>query len=92
MTASLSTLAIGTLTLSPAFDADKLEYTATTTDATNKITVTTVKADAVVEIKNGDTAVTNGGTATWIDGANIVTIKVTNGTTVRTYKVTVTKS
>ena len=46
----------------------------------------------MVEIKNGDTAVTNGGTATWIDGANVVTIKVTNGTTVRTYKVTVTKS
>ena len=44
------------------------------------------------EVKNGDTAVTNGGTATWTDGANVVTIKVTNGTTVRTYKVTVTKS
>nr|DAU37817.1 MAG TPA: Preprotein translocase subunit [Caudoviricetes sp.] len=54
--------------------------------------MTTVKADAVVEIKNGDTAVTNGGTATWTDGENVVTIKVTNGTTVRIYKVTVTKS
>lgn len=92
MTASLSTLAIGTLTLSPAFDAEKLEYTAATTDASNKITATAIKAGATITIKNGDTAVTNGGSATWSDGENVVTIEVKYGTTVRTYKVTVTKS
>ena len=55
------------------------------------MTATAAKAGAKIEIKNGATAVTNGGSATWATGANVLTIKVTYGTTVRTYKVTVTK-
>lgn len=56
------------------------------------MTATAAKTGAKIEIKNGSTAVTNGGSATWATGANVLTIKVTYGTTVRTYKVTVTKS
>lgn len=92
MTASLSALAIGALTLSPAFAPDKLTYTAATTNATNKITATPEKTGAKVEIKNGSTVVTNGSSITWAAGVNVVTIKVTHGTTTQTYTVTVTKS
>ena len=69
-----------------------MEYTSTTTGASAKVTATAAKKGAKIEIKTGNAAVTNGGTATWASGANVLTIKVTYGTTVRTYKVTVTKS
>ena len=69
-----------------------MEYTSTTTGASANVTATAAKKGAKIEIYNGNAAVTNGGTATWASGANVLTIKVTYGTTVRTYKVTVTKS
>ena len=90
--AALKSLAIGSLTLSPAFDSETLEYTASTTTASSKVTAEAAKTGATVEIKNGSTAVSNGGTATWASGENVLTIKVKYGTTVRSYKVTVTKS
>ena len=89
---SLSSLSIGSLTLSPAFDSTKTEYTASTTTATNTITAAAADTNATIEIKNGTTAVTNGGSATWSSGENVVTIKVTNGSATKTYTVTVTKS
>lgn len=89
---SLSSLSIGSLTLSPAFDKSKTEYTASTATATNTITAAASDTDATVEIKNGTTTVTNGGSATWTSGENVVTIKVTNGSATKTYTVTVTKS
>lgn len=90
--ASLSSLTIGSLTLSPAFDKSKTEYTASTTTATNTVTAAASDSDAVIEIKNGTTTVTNGASATWASGENVLTIKVTNGTASKTYTVTVTKS
>lgn len=48
-------------------------------------------SNAVVTIKNGDTAVENGSSATWSEGENILTITVTNGSAIKTYAVTVTK-
>lgn len=90
--AALKSLAIGSLTLNPAFDSETLEYTASTTTASSKVTAEAAKTGATVEIKNGSTAVSNGGTATWASGENVLTIKVKYGTTVRNYKVTVTKS
>lgn len=89
---SLSSLTIGSLTLSPAFDKSKTEYTAATTTATNTVSATASDPDAVIEIKNGSSTVTNGAAATWASGENIVMIKVTNGSAVKTYTVTVTKS
>lgn len=92
MSAALQKLEVGSLSLSPKFSPETLEYTSTTTGASAKVTATAAKAGAKIEIKNGATEVTNGGSATWATGANVLTIKVTYGTTVRTYKVTVTKS
>jgi HK97 family phage major capsid protein len=90
--AYLDSLAIGSLTLTPAFNPAISSYTAATTNASNTVTVDPDKEGAVVEIKVNGSAVTNGGTATWTAGANTVEIKVTYGTTSRTYAVAVTKS
>lgn len=90
--AYLSALSLGSLTLTPAFNPAVFSYTAATTAATNTITATAAKSKAEVGIKNGSTDVTNGSSATWSAGANTVTVTVTNGTTVKTYTVTVTKS
>lgn len=90
--ATLSALTIGSLTLSPEFSADVTDYTAETTNSTNTITATATDSSATVEIKNGSTTVTSGSSATWSEGTNTVTVKVTNGSAVKTYTVTVTKS
>ena len=91
-------MTIGALTLTPAFEADVLEYAAATTDATNKITATTDDPSAVIVITLDDgvteepVVVENGTAATWGSGENTVTITVTDGTSVTEYVVTVTKS
>lgn len=68
------------------------EYTATTTNATNKVTASTEDENAEITIMLGDTEITNGGSATWEVGENILEITVTNGGEEQTYTVTVTKS
>lgn len=92
MSARLSGLTIGALTLTPSFDSDVTEYEATTTAATNKITATPDDENATVEILVGETEIDNGDSATWETGENTVTITVTNGDEAETYTVTVTKS
>lgn len=92
MSARLSGLAIGALTLTPTFDPDTTEYTATTTNATNTVTATPEDENATVTILNGETPVENGTAATWAEGANNLTVTVKNGTVQQVYTVTVTKS
>ena len=92
MSASLSGLTIGSLNLTPAFDADVTEYAATTSNATNTVTATAKDPAATIVIKNGNTVVENGSAASWATGANTLTIEVTNGDAKKTYTVTVTKS
>ena len=92
MSARLSGLTIGALTLAPTSDPDTTEYTANTTNATNTITATPEDEGAEVTILNGETPVTNGSAATWNEGANTVTITVKNGTAQKAYTVTVTKT
>ena len=92
MSANLSGLTIGSLTLTPAFDKNVVSYTATTTNSNNKVTATAEDSKATISIKNGDTEVVNGEAATWADGENVLTVKVVNGTASKTYTVTVTKS
>lgn len=89
---SLSDLAIGSINLSPTFDADVKEYTAATSNATNTITATLndSTADVVITV-NGD-SLTNGGSASWETGENTVNITVTKGTSSKKYTVIVTKS
>nr|DAZ20431.1 MAG TPA: major capsid protein [Caudoviricetes sp.] len=89
--AALSDLRIGSLELSPKFAADTTAYTATTSNATNTITAVPASGSAEVGITVGDKKVTNGAAATWVAGANTVTIKVTDGDQEKTYTVTVTK-
>ncbi len=92
MSARLSGLTIGALTLDPTFDSDVVSYTANTTNSTNTITATPEDDEATVTIINGETPVENGKSATWSEGANTVTITVKNGTAQKVYTVTVTKS
>lgn len=96
MSAGLSGLTIGSLTLTPAFDPDVTEYTATTANASNKVTATPADETARVVIKKGETTVENGSNASWSSGANTLTVTVTDGTYPRTvtkvYTVTVTRS
>ena len=90
--AALSALTIGDLVLSPSFSSGELEYTAATTNASDKITAAPTNANATVVIKNGATTVTSGSAASWSAGENTVTVTVTNGNNTRTYTVIVTKS
>ncbi len=86
----LASLTIGSVSLTPTFDADTLAYTATTENATNTITATASDEDAgIVVIVNGN-SVANGATVTWESGENVVRVIVTKGTASRTYTVTVT--
>lgn len=90
--ARLSSLKIGALTLSPAFNKSVFVYTAATTDATNTITAIAKDGDATITIKVNNAAHTNGTAATWEAGENTVVITVLNDTEDETYTVTVTKS
>lgn len=89
--ASLSALTIGSLKLTPDFTPAVTQYSATTTNATNTIAATAKDSGATVAIKNGTTSVNSGSAATWANGDNVVTVKVTNGDAEKTYTVLVTK-
>lgn len=97
--ATLSALSLGSVALNPAFDADTTTYTATTTNATNTVTATPANAGAKVVITNkgatgGAVEIPNGTAATWQAGSNTLTITVTaeDGTSTKSYTVTVAKS
>ena len=90
--ARLSSLTLGALTLSPAFNKSVMNYTAATTAATNTITAVAMDGEATITIKNGATTVANGSAATWAAGANTVTIDVAVGGETEKYTVVVTKS
>ena len=96
---SLSAMALGELELSPDFEADETTYTASTTNAKDKLSVTTTDPNAEVTVKLGSTAITAGTDGkyefTWSEGSNTVTVKVTNGyegEVDTTYTITVTAS
>ncbi len=90
--AYLSTLTIGSLTLSPTFESDTFSYTTSTTNASNAINVTAKKQNAIITIDHDGDVVANGGSITWDTGANVVIITVKHGTTTQEYVVTVTKA
>lgn len=87
----LTALTIGSLTLTPTFDAGVYEYTASTSSTSSTITATAPTGATVIITVNGD-SVSNGGTATWEDGENDVIIIVGDSTGSNTYKVAVTAS
>lgn len=90
----LSALSLGTAALTPGFSADVTSYTASTTNSSDAITATPQNpVDRVSIVVNG-TVLQNGASATWNDGANVVSVTVTsfvNGTST-TYTVNVTKT
>jgi YD repeat-containing protein len=90
--ACLSELVIEGLTLTPEFESRIYEYTATTTDDSNVITAEPINEDAEIAITVNDTEHENDTAYTWNTGDNVVEITVTNGSQVKTYTVTVTKS
>ena len=67
-----------------------LEYTAATSNATNKITATPTDPAASASILVGETEIDNGTSATWSEGENVVTITVSGGAPDTVYTVTVT--
>lgn len=92
--AKLQMLNIGGQALTNAFDPDTISYTLATTHTKDVVTVAPQDAGATVEIKLGNTVKENGKEITWASGSNTLTVKVTaeDGTTTKTYTVTVTKS
>lgn len=89
-TAALTSLSIGSLTLSPAFDPAVTSYTASTSNATNTITATAPSGQSVT-IKVNNQITPSGGSATWNTGANTVTVSVYASGVTKTYTVIVTK-
>lgn len=85
-------LAIGSLTLTPTFDANTTSYTATTANATNTVTAVPVSNDATVTIEFDSNDYESGDSLTWATGDNTVEVVVTNHGQSKTYTVVVTKS
>lgn len=80
------------LSLSPSFDASEKDYSATTTNASNKITAT-ADNDAIILVSVNGNAIDNGSSASWNVGSNLVTISVAEpGKAPAEYNVIVTKS
>jgi len=86
---TLSSLTIGSLTLTPEFSPNVFEYEVTTSNATNKVSATGDKA-ATIKITVNDTEIDSGDTVTWETGENEVVVKVTGDDGSNTYTVTVT--
>lgn len=90
--AKLTNLTLGSLALNPAFDPDVTEYEAETTNATNSITATAAEGTGILISVNG-ASLTNGSSATWATGENIVHITVSaEGKSTTGYVVVVNKS
>ena len=87
----LASLTVGTIALVPTFSSREFAYTLTTSNASDRVTAAPVTAGATIAIDKDGTTVTNGNTASWSLGENILTITCTDNTDVCTYVVTVTK-
>ena len=95
--ATLSGLALSSGTLSPAFSAATLAYTASVSNATTSMTLTPTVTDATATIKVNGTTVASGassGAITLAVGTNPITVLVTaqDGTTQSTCSITVTRT
>lgn len=89
--AALRSLAIGALALEPSFHPDTLEYTASTSNATNMISVVPTTG-SLASVKVNGKKVQNGAAAAWEDGENTVSVMAANGDKTKTYTVAVTKN
>ena len=85
--ADLSALDIAGVTLTPAFAADTLNYTASVENAVDTVTVTATAADSKATVAGA-------GAKTLAVGDNAIAVVVTaeDGTTTKTYKITVNRA
>nr|DAT37990.1 MAG TPA: major capsid protein [Caudoviricetes sp.] len=90
--ATLSSLTVGTETLTPTFAAGTTSYAITASGTSAAVTATPAQADAVVAIAYNGKNISNGASVTWTSGAHPLTITVKRGNSTRVYTVTVTKS
>lgn len=90
--ATLSSLTVGTETLTPTFAVGTTSYAITASGTSAAVTATPAQADAVVAIAYNGKNVSNGASVTWTSGAHPLTITVKRGNSTRVYTVTVTKS
>ena len=88
---SLTTLTLGSNTLTPTFDKNVTSYSANITTATTSVTAIAEDSEATVTKKlNG--SVVNGNTVTWTYDTDTLEIIVSKGGESKTYTVTVTHS
>ena len=92
--ADLVSLKLGSLSLSPDFNSSTISYAASTSDASNTVTAVPSNASASIKVEVGGKEIENGKPATWSKGSNSVKVTVTaeDGSTTKSYTVTVTKS
>ena len=94
--ATLSNLALSSGSLSPAFASSTTSYTAVVANAVNALTVTPGLTESAASVKVNGVAVASGSASGSIPlsvGSNTLTVLVTaqDGTTTKTYTVTVTR-
>ena len=101
--ATLSALTLSDGMLSPSFASDVTDYTASAANAASRITVTAARSDSAADIDyldgDGDELTdletgTDGHQVDLVVGENVIQVKLTaeDGTTTKTYKVTVTRA
>ncbi|AKL96033.1 cell wall/surface repeat protein [Clostridium aceticum] len=95
--ANLSGLSLSSGTLNPVFVSETTDYTASVANAVTSITVTPTVTDPSATVTVNGTPVVSGGASGAIGlnlGANTITVVVTaeDGTTIKTYTVTVTRA
>ena len=88
---NLAALMVGTNVLTPYFSPYVTNYTAGTTNNSDKIVAVAEDDGASVAITSDDATISTD-TATWAAGENVVDVTVTNSGQTKTYTITVTKS
>lgn len=85
----LASLTITNVTLDNAFRSGNTAYAGTASESSSTVTAVAEDNSASIVIKNGNTTVTNGGSASWSSGNNVLTVTVTKNTSVTKYYVIV---
>lgn len=82
------------LTLSPTFAAATTTYTAATSNESDVVTAYPANINSTVQLTLGAKIIENGSAIKWADGSNTLKVNVVaeDGTTKKTYTITVTKS
>lgn len=90
---ALASLSLGAATLTPKFSADVTNYTASTTNSSNAISAIPSNPSDLIAVTVNGSELMNGASASWNNGANVVTVTVTSPTsgTSTVYTINLTK-